>query len=192
MNRSKCGKDIAGFPLFALTVVQLSALRYQDQGIVWAQRGAIVADAAAIVWFIRRKWWLWDDAGMLDFHHLLSRSLRRDFGFAILLGLLAFNFAWMGVPGPDAATVGHKAIETWREELRKAIGSEPERSMALYVAATRVLLSYGWEQPVDLLCLLRFGCRYLSMPHTLLMAVNPSAEVLRLEQLKEKPRTATS
>ena len=85
----------------------------------------------------------------------------------------------MGVPGPDATTVGHKAIETWREKLREAIGRELERSTAWYVAATGVLLSYGWEQPVDLgMCLVRVGCRYLRVPHTLLMVVNPSAEVL--------------
>ena len=108
---------LAGFPLFVLTVIQLSALRYQGAGIVWTQRGAIVADAAAILWFVRRKWKLWDNAVILDFRQLLSRSFRRDLGLAILLGLLAFNFAWMGVPGPDATTVGHKATETLRQEL---------------------------------------------------------------------------
>ena len=169
---------LAGFPLFVLTVIQLSALRYQDQAIVWAQRGAIVADAAAIVWFVPPQVVaVADDAGILDFHHL-SRSLRQVFGFAILLGLLAFNFALDGRPGPrcdDSRARGHREIGIGT--LWKAIGSEPETSTARYALANS-LLSRGREQPVDLgLCLLRFGCRYLRVPHTLLMAVNPSAEV---------------
>ena len=108
----------------------------------------------------------------MDFRQLLSRSFRRDFWFAILLGLLAFNFAWMGVPRPDATTVGHKAIETLRQELSETIGRRVGDDRG------SPFLTHG-KQPVDLgLCLLRFGCRYLRVPHTLLMAVNPSAEVL--------------
>src|SRR5512132_995324 len=82
----------------------------------------------------------------------------------------------MGVP--DAKTVGHAAIEVGGKAEDGPWRGPGEICGPVHLAA-KVILFGTWEQPVDLgLCLLRFGCRYLRVPHTLLMAVNSSAEVL--------------
>jgi hypothetical protein len=44
---------IAFLPVAVLTVLEVSALRYQSEGVNWAQRAALAIDLAMLVWFYR-------------------------------------------------------------------------------------------------------------------------------------------
>ena len=49
------GGIIAAFPVAVLLLVQINALRYQSDLIVWTQRIWLALDFAALVWFFRRN-----------------------------------------------------------------------------------------------------------------------------------------
>jgi Pentapeptide repeats (8 copies) len=103
----------------------------------------------------------------------------------------------MGVPGPEAKTVGSKAVSDERNKLLKLLKPDPRQSPTASTGtrgtndaglsdwagcggATNVLAQQATEQPLDLvLCQwLKFGCRYLRVPQTLLLAANADSKVL--------------
>lgn len=187
---------LAGFPLLVLMIIQLSSLRYQDWGIIWAQRAALLADAALLLWFFQRRWWL---------RQTKTPGRRRARGRLALrclwvAPLLAFNLAYMGVPSPDATTVGHRVMEDWRIKLKSSLlgGSKELFGPWQYndnfdvLSAGEEFVSGVWQQPVDFgVCLLNVGCRYLRMPFTLLIAAPADNKVLaRLRDDEAAPAKA--
>jgi hypothetical protein len=49
-----CG-TVAGFPVFVLLLVQINALRYQNEFITWVQKLALLVDMFVLVWFFHRN-----------------------------------------------------------------------------------------------------------------------------------------
>ena len=90
---------IAIFPVAVLLAVQISALRYQSNSVIWAERSSLIVDLLLLLWFLRRQ--------------RLGGSRERNLGLARRLGLwvvllwapaaiVAMNFAWLRVPDTDA------------------------------------------------------------------------------------------
>jgi len=46
---------VAVFPVAVLLLVQVNALRYQSELVMWVQRGTLALDLAALMWFFRRN-----------------------------------------------------------------------------------------------------------------------------------------
>ncbi|MER2553189.1 MAG: pentapeptide repeat-containing protein [Thauera sp.] len=141
---------IAAFPVMVLLIIQLSSLRYQDQRIVWTQRLALFADLGFLIWFFQRQWRMRhrSEAAIFTYRQVLASQLTRDLFYGLFILLVTFNVAYMGVPGPDAKTVGRKASNTSQQPV-----------------------DFLCE-------VLRFGCRYLRVPQMLLLAANADPNVL--------------
>jgi uncharacterized protein YjbI with pentapeptide repeats len=140
---------IAIFPVTVLMVLGVSALRYQSEGVNWAQRGALVIDLAMLVWLLRRQ--------------RIAAAKRPRFGIRWLrwwigllwapVALVAANVAWVNVLGYGGPLVQGTPADTWRRFLQEIDLSE-------------LLL-----QPLDLLCLspFKWGCRFLTVDHRTLV-----------------------
>jgi len=139
---------VAIFPVFALLLVQINALRYQSQLITWLQRLGLLFDLYALVWFFRRN--------PLDGTvRQRESSLAEARGWAKLLWLpaivMGLNLVYLNVV-PATADVG----------LVRS-GGRPE--------ATWEYLTRLFCQPLDaVLCpSLKWGCRYLRADHRTLV-----------------------
>jgi uncharacterized protein YjbI with pentapeptide repeats len=98
----------AAFPVLVLFLVQISALRYQDETVTAAQRIVLGADLIGLLWFFqRRRRWQSDD----------DRSEDSALGFSRRAGLAALilltNLVYLNVPGPDDETVGPLRAPGW-------------------------------------------------------------------------------
>jgi uncharacterized protein YjbI with pentapeptide repeats len=135
---------VALFPVAVLLLVQINALRYQSDMIVWVQRAWLALDLAVLTWFFVR-----DPFHVGETKDLLNR--RRAVRGGLLFGapalVLLLNFAWLGPASPEAdpALVRYDP----RSERWKVHGPP---SFADVV-----------RQPLDILACrgLNWGCRYL-------------------------------
>jgi hypothetical protein len=89
---------IVVFPVAVLLLVQVNALRYQSDLIIWVQRAALALDLAALTWFFRRN-----SLDGSEWPDRRSASVRR---WARLLWLpavvLALNFLYLNIVPADA------------------------------------------------------------------------------------------
>jgi uncharacterized protein YjbI with pentapeptide repeats len=143
---------VVGFPVFVLLLVQINALRYQSDTILWVQRAWLTFDLAALVWFFRRnalngsKWRDWRMPSTRRWGGLLWAPV----------AVLALNLLYLNVVPTNAegALVRYKGPE----------GDLPVERVRQYLADAA-------KQPLDvILCYsLKWGCRYLRVEHRTLV-----------------------
>ncbi|HXZ02816.1 MAG TPA: pentapeptide repeat-containing protein [Stellaceae bacterium] len=100
----------AAFPVLALFLVQVSALRYQNEAVTAVQRLLLGADLVGLLWFFHRmSRWRSDEErpGARP-----SAPYKRAALATLIWGL---NIAYLNVPGPDAETVGAGQSLGWRD-----------------------------------------------------------------------------
>jgi hypothetical protein len=147
---------VAAFPVAALLVVQVNALRYQNDQIVNIQRVTLALDLAALIWFFRRN--------TLDGSAWPERRLPRVRRWA---GLLLAPILIGAVNGFYLGTVPPEADENLvRYPPLRLLRFLPEIKIENWWLAKHFL-----HQPLDeVLCpWLTWGCRFLSVPHRLLV-----------------------
>jgi uncharacterized protein YjbI with pentapeptide repeats len=132
-----------GLPVCVLTILQISALRYQSDSVTLAQRICFLADISFVIWFCYRQ-----NARKRGALSTLSNAGKVKRAVRLIwlpVVLLATNFIYFNVPSPDADTVRFEEHE------------------ADYPTG----VSFIFKQPVDILIcpLVRWGCRYLRVDH---------------------------
>ena len=135
---------VAGFPVAVLLLVQINALRYQSELILWVQRAWLALDLVALVWFFRRN--------TLDGSAWPKRRPARIRRWAGLLRapifIVAVNLLYLSTVPADA----------------KLVGFDP--------AGVKLgWLAYAGGNPLDLLLCprLNWGCRFLRVDHRTLV-----------------------
>jgi uncharacterized protein YjbI with pentapeptide repeats len=178
---------IAVFPVGVLLLVQLSSLRLQHEVVNWAHHVAIGLDLGLLVWFALRLrgaeiapvgvvgWW-----GRRWIARTLSIG-RLARLVCVPVAVIGFDLAWCRVPDETATTVGD-GRSVWPLRVWGATSE-----WANFVWAVGVGLE---TQPVDLLlCPSGLGCRYLSVPHRVLVGkVWDSTAFVELRAGKELTR----
>jgi hypothetical protein len=92
---------IAGFPVFVLLLLEISALRYESDFVNWMQRGALVIDLSMLVWFYRRR--RPAPAGYPQSGPAVLRLWIPLLWLPAAVGVV--NLAWLNIPGPEETTV---------------------------------------------------------------------------------------
>lgn len=139
---------VALFPVAVLLLVQINALRYQSDMIVWVQRAWLALDLAVLMWFFARDPFYEGETKDVP---VWRRAVRGGLLFGVPALVLLLNFAWLSPVSPktDLALV--------RYEHRK------EHSGPSFADLVR--------QPLDMLACrgLNWGCRYLRVDHRTLV-----------------------
>jgi uncharacterized protein YjbI with pentapeptide repeats len=139
---------VTAFPVTALLLVQINALRYQSDLIVWVQRVWLVFDLVALVWFFRRN--------ALDGSVWPERRLARAQRWAwLLLGPVvvgALNLLYLDTVPVDA----DQRLVRYDPQDR----NNPKDQRA-----------YAVGNPLDLILCprLKWGCRFLRVDHRTLV-----------------------
>jgi uncharacterized protein YjbI with pentapeptide repeats len=142
------------FPVAVVLLVQVNALRYQSDLIMWVQRAALALDLLALTWFFRRN--------SLNGSKWPDRRLARVWRWARLLWLpavvVALNFLYLSVVPADA-NVNLVRYSEWRFFRYSEWRIYRENFFPIL------------RNPLDtLLCpLLNWGCRYLRVDHRTLV-----------------------
>jgi uncharacterized protein YjbI with pentapeptide repeats len=89
---------LAVFPVAILLLVQINALRYQSDSILWAQRAALLIDLAALTWFFLRN--PLGNAGRTA--SWPRRAVRWTVLAALLILVLVPTFGWIKPASADA------------------------------------------------------------------------------------------
>jgi uncharacterized protein YjbI with pentapeptide repeats len=144
---------IALFPVAVLLLVQINALRYQSDMIVWVQRAWLALDLAVLTWFFARNPFYSDERKDVPNHWRLAVRQGLPVGLSALLFLL--NLSWLGTapPSADPELVRYNPLSShWRDHSRPS-----------FVDMLR--------QPLDLLTCrgLNWGCRFLRVDHRTLV-----------------------
>ena len=144
---------VALFPVAVLLLVQINALRYQSEMIVWVQRAWLALDLAVLAWFFARNPFYDDKAKDVPVRRR-AVHLRLVVGLPALVLLL--NFAWLGTAPPEADS------DLVRYDPRSAHWKFPF-SKPSFADVVR--------QPLDMLACpgLNWGCRFLRVDHRTLI-----------------------
>jgi uncharacterized protein YjbI with pentapeptide repeats len=141
------------FPIAVLLLVQVNALRYQSDLIMWVQRATLALDLAALTWFFARNPFYAGETKDLPVRW--RRAVRRGMLVGLPALVLLFNFAWLSTASPGA-----------NPDL---VRFDP----GVWFATHRGGLSFFdlFRQPLDMLaCLeLKWGCRFLRVDHRTLI-----------------------
>lgn len=144
---------IMGFPVAVLLLVQINALRYQSESVVWVQRAALALDLAALIWFSRRN--------SLNGSKWPETRLRQARRWAALLCLpaavLVLNFFYLNVVPADA---DKELVRYGSPSEFHTLKSRPSLSIQSFLS-----------KPLDTLVCprLNWGCRYLNVSHRTLV-----------------------
>jgi hypothetical protein len=149
---SLCFGIVALFPVAVLLLVQINALRYQSDMIVWVQRAWLALDLAVLTWFFVPDPFYDGETKEVP---VRRRAIRGGLLFGVPALVLLLNFAWISPVSPkaDPALVRY---ERWSEHWKEHSGP----SFADVV-----------RQPLDMLACrgLNWGCRYLRVDHRTLV-----------------------
>jgi uncharacterized protein YjbI with pentapeptide repeats len=178
---------VAAFPLGVLLLVQINALRYQRDPIIWVQRTWLAIDLAALVWFFHRNplnGTVWSERPALRWAGLLSAP--------IVIG--AVNLLWLGTVPPDAkAELVRYAPRNTDNSRADALG----HVQSLVEDPMHVTITWfgnAVSEPLDvILCpRLKWGCRFLRVDHQILVNLVRDEKTLAdlrtpIAKLKEVP-----
>jgi hypothetical protein len=139
---------IAVFPVAVLLLVQINALRYQSDLIVWVQRTWLALDLVALVWFFARNP---PYGGRIERAAIKTTQRVVHWGLVTSLPVLiiVLNLWWLQTVPADAEP--------------KVVRYDPLRTNLSWVQRAR--------DPLDLLLCptVNWGCRFLRVDHRLLV-----------------------
>jgi len=166
----------AVFPVLVLLLVQINALRYQSELILWVQRAWLALDLLALVWFFRRN--------PLDgsaWPKLRPARIRRWAGLLWApVFIVAVNRLYLSTVPADADAMLVRYDPGLGNRLVNPVG----------------WLTYAGGNPLDLLLCpwLNWGCRFLRVDHRLLVDKvrdEKALGVLRMN-ISERAKAATA
>lgn len=164
---------VAAFPVAMLLLVQINALRYQSELIIWVQRAWLAADLLALVWFFRRNA-LDSSTWPADMDQSDRRWVRLTW---LPLAVLALDCAYLRIPAVDAdeKLVRFQQFPFEKQSVARGVGSgggggdidPPPTKFEIYTGYLRKVIA----QPLDTtVCpALSWGCRYLRVEHRTLI-----------------------